>query len=117
MNDFIGFCRRFSVAFDHSLGLTGVIQNMNPNAFNNAIHLKRGNTLSVGKLQYSIDPKKDFYKGIPTILNSELAALVTAEQIYNSIKEGELFFDQDFGPKDEKDENGSSKAMYVICLF
>jgi len=56
----------------------------------------------------------DYFRGIPTILNSELAALVMAEKLYKEVDEyshieqddddeleetDKLFFDQDFGPK------------------
>ena len=63
-------------------------------------------------MAYTIVPEKDYYNGIATIITSEEAALVVAEKIYRSIPEGEEFFDKDFGPKDENDEEGSRKSMY-----
>jgi hypothetical protein len=55
-------------------------------------------------------PERDYYNKCPTILNSEEAALVIAEKIYNSLGDVE-FFDKDFGPKDDDDIEGSAKSM------
>ena len=62
-------------------------------------------------LEYDFVPNVDQYKSIPTILTSEEAALVTAEKIYNSLGRNEQFFDQDFGPKNDGDEEGSHKSL------
>ena len=69
-------------------------------------------TLKCEELTYTIRPSKDYYKGIKTILNSEKAALVIAEKIYNELGDDEEFFDPDFGPKNENDTKGSALAMY-----
>ena len=63
-------------------------------------------------MNYKIVPEIDYYNGIPTILNSEEAALVMCNKIYNGLDEFEQFFDKDFGPKDNKDIEGSSMSMY-----
>ena len=73
---------------------------------------KTGETLSIGSLTYTINPKDDFFRGVPTILNSEEAALVIAEKIFNSIPDGEKWVDLDFGPKDDKDVNGNRLSLY-----
>lgn len=65
-----------------------------------------------GGLEFTFDPDVDNYKGIKTIFTSEDAALVMCEKIFREIKEGEEFFDLDFGPKDETDLEGSAKSMY-----
>ena len=45
-------------------------------------------------LEYVIVPERDFYiKGLSTILNSEKAAIVMAEKLFNSIGEDDEFFD------------------------
>jgi hypothetical protein len=63
-------------------------------------------------LEYDIIPKEDYYRGIPTILNSEKAALVICHKIVSQLKEGALYFDTDFGPKNEKDVNGNKLSLY-----
>lgn len=64
----------------------------------------RGEKLTCGPLNYTLVPERDFfYPKVRTILNNEKAALVVAEKIFNSLGEGEEFFDTDFGPKDEND--------------
>jgi hypothetical protein len=68
--------------------------------------------LTVGGLTYKIIPSRDFYKGIPNILNSEQAALVMVDKIYKSVPHGEEYFDPYFGPKDDKDINGSKFSLY-----
>lgn len=46
-----------------------------------------------------IDPTKDYFRGIETILNSEIAALVKAIELSTEVEENaEPFFDKDFGP-------------------
>ena len=71
----------------------------------------RGEKLTCGTLEYIVDPKIDFYNGIPTILNSEEAALVVAEKIYNSLGIDDEFYDRDFGPVNDDDMEGSRRAM------
>src|SRR5690349_16522877 len=73
---------------------------------------KKGEELKVGELTYIIVPDQDYFRGIPTILNSEEAALVVVEKISNSLKAGFKFFDQDFGPKNPKDAKGSATSLY-----
>lgn len=67
--------------------------------------------MKCGPLTYELVEARDYFKGIKTILTSEEAALVVAEEIYNSIAEGE-FFDQDFGPKTPEDKEGSANSIY-----
>ena len=55
--------------------------------------------MTCGKLTYKVVPELDYYRGIPTILTSEEAALVVCNKIFNSIDDDAEFFDQDFGPK------------------
>lgn len=71
-----------------------------------------GEELTIGELSYKIIPQRDFFKGVPTILNSETAALVMAEKIFKSIPDGSHFIDKDFGPKDENDIDGNRFALY-----
>lgn len=65
-------------------------------------------------LKMRITPQKDFYRGIGTILNSETAALMVADDLYNKIPPGKLYKDPDFGPSDSFDFEGSWKAMYFM---
>eukprot|EP00347_Sterkiella_histriomuscorum_P015188 403357982 len=72
-----------------------------------------GEKLSCGPLTYTIIPKVDFYiQGKTTILNSEKAALVMAEKLFNLLEGSNLFIDPDFGPKDSQDIEGKGFAMY-----
>jgi len=66
--------------------------------------------------------KEDYFMGCPTMLNSEKAALnvcesLVADVMKNKKKKGDMFIDQDFGPKtletgEKKDEVGQAMAMY-----
>lgn len=57
-------------------------------------------------------PERDYYiSGLTTILNGEKAALVMAEKLYNTIPEGEEFYDKEFGPKYEGDDEGNRMSM------
>jgi hypothetical protein len=71
-----------------------------------------GEELSVGGLTYAIIPAEDYYRGIPTILNSEEAAIVVVEKLYNQLGDNEMFLDSDFGPKSDRDENGNKMSLY-----
>ena len=53
--------------------------------------------LTCGELTYEVIPDLDYYKGCPTMLTSEEAALCVAEKIYKSLGEEEEFVDTDFG--------------------
>jgi hypothetical protein len=58
-------------------------------------------------------PELDYYRGVPTILTSEEAALVVCNNIFNEkLANDEEFFDMDFGPKHKNDIEGSTKALY-----
>jgi hypothetical protein len=50
-------------------------------------------TCAKGKLIYKIVPELDYYRGIPTILTSEEAALVVCNKIFNSLDKDAEFFD------------------------
>ena len=54
--------------------------------------------LAIGPSEYQIDETKDYYRGVSTILNSEIAALTKVIELSSLIEEGQLFFDKDFGP-------------------
>ena len=47
-----------------------------------------------------------------TIMNSDYAALTRWEQLLAELKDGERYFDVEFGPKDKDDERGSKMALY-----
>ena len=68
--------------------------------------------LAIGPENYQIDQQKDFWRGIPTILNSEVAALAKCVEIENGLEKDELFFDKDFGPQSQDDIQGSAESMY-----
>jgi len=55
---------------------------------------------------------KDYYRGVQTILNSEIAALAKVIQLSEQLAEGEPFFDNDFGPKTPDDVLGGAESMY-----
>jgi calpain len=61
---------------------------------------------------YKFEAKRDYFRGITSILNSETAALAKAEEIYNSLKEGEEFLDVDFGPKKDSDTSRNKNSLY-----
>ena len=71
-----------------------------------------GEILTCGDLKFEVIPDLDYYKGVPTMLTCEEAALCMAEKIYNSLPEDGEFFDSDFGPIRDGDLEGSSKALY-----
>lgn len=62
--------------------------------------------------EYKIDPQVDHYRGLETILNSEVAALAKCLQIVANMEQGEQFFDKDFGPQSADDEEGKAASMY-----
>lgn len=68
--------------------------------------------LQIGPKDYQIDPKIDYYRGIETILNSEVAALAKVIEIARALGKDALFFDKDFGPQSEDDLEGKANAMY-----
>jgi len=68
--------------------------------------------MEVGGLKENIVPERDYYRGIPTILNSEKAAILVSEYLYRQLGSDEKFFDKDFGPKDENDEDGNKLSLY-----
>jgi len=51
--------------------------------------LRPGETLTCGKLTYKVVPELDYYKGIPTILTSEEAALVVCNKMFNALGNSE----------------------------
>ena len=66
----------------------------------------------VENLECRILPERDYFRGIPTILNSEAAALVIAEHLYKRVPDKAFFLDPDFGPKNDDDFEGSRSALY-----
>jgi hypothetical protein len=72
----------------------------------------KGEVLTCGGLTYEVIPAEDYYKGCPTMLTSEEAALVVAHKIFKSIPDGGEYFDPDFGARFENDIEGTSKALY-----
>lgn len=72
----------------------------------------KGELYKVENLEYRIQSERDYYRGIPTILNSEAAALVIAEHLYNKVAENDYFVDPDFGPKNDDDFEGNSNSLY-----
>jgi len=71
--------------------------------------IKRINT---GPEEYKIDPRSDHYRGLETILNSEVAALAKCLQLVAEMEPGQMFFDKDFGPQSADDEEGKAASMY-----
>jgi hypothetical protein len=68
--------------------------------------------LTCGELSYEVIPDLDYYKGCPTMLTSEEAALCVAEKIYNSIRDDKEFIDTDFGESKKGDIEGSKRSLY-----
>ena len=56
----------------------------------------------------------DYYRGVQTILNSEVAAMAKVKQILREMKDEnkELFFDNDFGPQSEDDDENHRNSLY-----
>ena len=67
--------------------------------------------LAIGPKEYQVT-EADYYRGIPTILNSEVAALATAIKLSDELGDGEMFFDRDFGPQSADDLDGKARSMY-----
>ena len=57
--------------------------------------------LKVSPEEYKLNPKEDYWRGVSTILNSEVAALTRVLQISKEMNDNgdEVFFDKDFGPQ------------------
>jgi hypothetical protein len=68
--------------------------------------------LTCGELSYEVIPDVDYYKGCPTMLTSEEAALCVAEKIYKSLAEEEDFNDTDFGESEKGDIEGTKRSLY-----
>lgn len=64
------------------------------------------------QLKWSFKPELDCYKGLRTILTSEEAALVTADELFNAVPKGQKFVDPDFGPQSKDDAEGSARSLY-----
>ena len=56
--------------------------------------------------------ENDYYRKKKTILNSEVAALAKCLQLEKEVADGEVFFDMEFGPTSEDDDEGSRCSMY-----
>jgi len=50
------------------------------------------------QLKWNFVPEIDCYKKMKTILTSEEAALVMADELFNAVPQGQKFVDPDFGP-------------------
>lgn len=62
--------------------------------------------------QVRIIPERDYFRQVPTILNSEEAALIKVENLVDEVERGDMFVDPDFGPLNDTDFKGSQKALY-----
>lgn len=61
-----------------------------------------------------LDERVDYYRGISTILNSEVAALAKCLQLVGEIEQGQHWFDKDFGPQSSDDLEGKANSMYCL---
>lgn len=57
---------------------------------------------------------KDYFAGCPTMLNNEKAALAKCRSIWHEMKKknDHQYLDLDFGPKNDKDEEGNKNSLY-----
>ena len=60
---------------------------------------------------YVLKPEVDFYRNKETILNSEVAALAKCLQLEQELQDT-VFFDLEFGPKSDDDDEGSKCSLY-----
>jgi len=68
----------------------------------------------IGPKDYVLS-EKDYFNNCKTILNSEVAALKVAIDLFNNChSKSERFFDTDFGPADNEDEEGKKRATYCF---
>ena len=58
-----------------------------------------------------IDTDLNYFRNCKTILNGMESALKKCQQLYDSLKEGEKFFDRDFGSQPES-EDGNKFSLY-----
>ena len=72
----------------------------------NALEAEFAKKAAITPQQYQLS-ENDYYRGKKTILNSEVAALAKCLQLEKEVEDGELFFDMEFGPTSEDDEEGS----------
>ena len=77
INDFQNFCNEYNIPF----------RGLNIEKYRQDAKKKKGEELKVGSLTYIIT-EEDYFRGIPTILNSEEAAIVICEKIAKSLKPG-----------------------------
>lgn len=61
-----------------------------------------------------IPSEKDYFQHCPTMLKNEKAALATVSKIYKQLKKDHQheYIDPHFGPKDDKDLDGSRFSLY-----
>lgn len=77
MTKFADFCNDFGIDF---------IPDLEEEKFKNKtkkVQERKGEELQIGDHKYIIVKSEDCYREIPTILNSEEAALVVAEKLFN----------------------------------
>ncbi len=75
-------------------------------------HAETERLRKVGPTNYVLGPD-DYFNDCKTILNSEIAAIKVAIELYEQcLKDKQRFLDTDFGPKNEDDEEGKYKASY-----
>jgi len=63
---------------------------------------------------YIVTPEVDFFQGKPTVLTNEKAALHVATKMYKGLKKQkkDLWFDEDFGPRNAEDAKGNAFSLY-----
>jgi Ca2+-binding EF-hand superfamily protein len=76
------------------------------------------NNFSYQGYNYQLVPERDYFKRpdgtiVPTILNSEDAAIKKCEEIWDSLKDGELYFDRDFGSQPNDKGSCNKFSLYL----
>ena len=109
LSNFSDFCRQNTISWsiDYSRQKSLLLKKAKSLMDRNLDDDPLAQTYEFDGLKLRITPSKDFYRGVPTILNSETAALMVAEKLFNEQPAGKLFKDPDFGPKDAQDFKGS----------
>ena len=79
LTHFVEFCKNHNIPIDEKSLQSRLLHKKSTSLFRS--ETKGGEKLSAGDINYVLKPERDYYRGVPTILNNELAAIVVAEKL------------------------------------
>ena len=113
--DFETYIDNFGLAF---MELNDVAKWLLSHGFDLKVALKESDAEREFAKKADVQPKdyvlgdEDYYRRKTTILNSEVAALARCLALEAKLKDGDMFFDVEFGPASDDDEEGSKRSLY-----